>query len=275
MDPGLLQASLDRATEHQVRSKAWRSEHPGIWFGASDLLGGVREAFLRRHAPMYPEAQSFNSTEWGTAIGGHREKGLKSLGWDIQTHVWGTLFGVNVHGYIDANRPDWSKIQDGKAKAQGSFFFQQGRGFLAGPEDSAQVNIYRMLAAQMGHPAESAALEIWYGAMVPAVDYKTKKPLDSWMRARGQRMEEAEIAGMKCGGSLTTVAENARILLAAETKMAAGADWREVAKDVPDSCREMYGKQKCPHYCGATLTCFAELGKDVRHIGRARVVLPT
>lgn len=270
IDPGLLQAALDRSKQRETRDC-----HPeGIWFSVTELLGGVREAFLRRHAKLYTDGQAFNSTAWGTAVGEEREAGLRSLGWKTQTHVAGRLFGVNVHGTIDAHKPDWSKIQDGKAKAQGSFYFQQGRGFLASQEDSAQLNCYRLLATQMGEPASEAELEVWYGAMLAARDYKTKKPLDSWMRARASRMSEAEIAQMKCGGSLTSVAENASILLAAETRVQAGEDWRVVARDVPDSCREMFGKQKCPDYCAALHVCFGELGKDVRLVGKPRVVMP-
>lgn len=276
IDPGILQAAVTRQIAREERIKAFRAAHPGeIWFEVSELLGGVRDVFLRRNMDYWPDAQSFNSTEFGDAVGARCEEGLRSLEWETQTQVQGKLFGVNVFGHIDAHKKDWSRIRDTKVKSQGSFFYQQGRGFMASNEDAAQVNAYRILATQMGLIGMGeSSLEIWYGAMLAANDAKTKKPLDSWMKARAPLMSEEQIGALKSGGSMTTVRENAAILLSAQGRVDVGEDPRAVEGSVPMSCKEMFGKQKCSSYCNVVYNCYSLAGLDVRVTGKPKVRIP-
>lgn len=276
MDPGLLQAALIRQREREEMTEKFRAAHENgePWFEVSEILGGVRDVFLRRHFALYPEAQYFNSMEVGSAVGLICEIGLRALGWETQSLVYGKLLGVNVFGYIDARTPDWTTIRDTKFKSQGAFFFQQGRGHLADELTAAQINCYRLLAMQMGAPADRAFLEVRYGSNPPAVDSRSKEKLDPWMWARAQYMDEEEIGRLFPGGSETSVAQNVGILVEAERRIADGESVENVAERVPMSCKSMFGKMKCGFYCGALYTCYGLAKEEVRKIGKPRVSLP-
>jgi hypothetical protein len=122
--------------------------------------------------------------------------------------------------------------------------------------------------------AANAELEIWYGSMLAAKDYKTKKALDSWIKARAQRMEEGEIGALKSAGSGTSVQENATKLMDAEVHLANGASIEVTAAMIPPSCETMFGKQKCSDYCSVARNCFEMRGLDIRTVGKPMVRLP-
>ncbi len=275
MDPGLLQAALGRQAQRDARMvEVRKSLGEGHWFEVSELLGGVRDVFLRRHFPYYPEAQSFNSMEIGDAVGARAEEGLAAAGWKVQVAVKGKLHGVNVFGFIDAVAPEWMVIRDTKFKGSGAWAFQKQRGIVAGEVDAAQVNSYRLLALQMGEPVPpSVGLEVWYGTNNAATD-REKKPLDSWFRARAPHMTEAQIGLMYVAGSGSSVKQNAAWLLEAEMRVAAGEPASEVADSIPTTCETMFGRQKCQSYCGPALTCAKLRGLPAGRVGKATVKLP-
>lgn len=284
MDPGLLQASIVRGHSRKAGLDATRKRLAadgitGPVFEVTEILGGVRQVFINRHIPYYADAQSYNIMEVGTAVGAHSEWGLVQMmeddgetpRWVRQTQVWGQINGVNLVGHIDMHRRDWTILRDTKFKSQGSYSYT---GLVASPEDSAQVTLYLDLAHQRGLvPSDVLTeLQVWYGCMLAARDYKTKERTIPWKKATAiGGLDARTIWGMRAAGSGTTVAENIEILTDAEARVAHGEDPIKVLEGIPTSCETRFNKTSCPDYCGQVWTCFHLRGVDVRRTGRPRV----
>jgi len=116
---------------------------------------------------------------WGSAVGDFIERPMTKFGWRRQVPLKGTFWGVDMTGTLDllllheiesGDGPQIiAELWDNKCKSEGSYYFQTSRGFLAGPEDRAQVSLYSMMEPDASR---------WYDAN------KEKRTLAAWLLKR-------------------------------------------------------------------------------------------